>query len=93
VKWIKVLRGFILGIALIIMPFVRSEPFGTTRSTLVTVAFVLLGIVAVAFAVRGLNRLLGPPSIQMPSSAEPPGLAFVRKEREERERAGGAADA
>jgi len=43
VKWFKMLRGPVFGIALIVVPFTTGDPFDSTRSILVSVGFMLVG--------------------------------------------------
>ena len=88
-KWSKMIRGLIFGIALVIVPFAMGGPFDDTRSTIVTLAFVLVGLALTALVVwAGLKTMQRKRlSLQPVVEADDAGMGFLRREREERERA------
>ena len=55
-KWFKMFRGLIFGIALIVVPFTTGDPFDSTRSILVSVGFMLLGTALCALVVWAAIR-------------------------------------
>ena len=87
-KWFKMIRGLVFGIVLVIVPFAMG-PFDDTRSTIMTVVFVLVGLALIALVVwAGVKTMQRERlSLQPVIEADDAGMGFLRREREERERA------
>jgi hypothetical protein len=87
-KWFKMIRGLILGLILVIGPFAMGGPFDNTRSTIATLAFVLVGLALIVLVVwAGVKSMQRERlSLQPVAEADDAGMGFLRRERQERER-------
>jgi hypothetical protein len=91
-KWIKYIRGLVLGVGLIVVPLTQLG-FGSTTAALVTSVFIVVGISLIALiswvAILEYQRFQRAERLASTPVAEPEGagMGFLRRERAERERA------